>query len=51
MLLLVTLTVLLVGVTVFVLQNADGVSIRFLYWNLHASSTAAAQRLPPLRRS
>lgn len=37
MLLLIVLSVLLLGVAIFALQNAQAVTVRFLYWELQSS--------------
>lgn len=37
MLLLVVLSVLLLAVAIFALENAQGVTVRFLYWELQSS--------------
>jgi uncharacterized integral membrane protein len=51
MLLLSVLTVLLVAITVFALQNAESAGVRFLYWDLHAPGRAAGRPPPGVRRS
>jgi uncharacterized integral membrane protein len=37
MLSLIVLSVLLLAVVIFALQNADAVTVRFLFWQLHSS--------------
>jgi putative membrane protein len=40
MLVLIVLSVVLVGVTAFALQNAQTVTVRFLFWELESSLAA-----------
>lgn len=42
MLSLIVLSVLLLAVVIFALQNAQAVTIRFLFWQLHSSVAVVA---------
>jgi uncharacterized integral membrane protein len=51
MLFLCVLTVLLVAITVFALQNAERAGVRFLCWDLQGPGRVAVRRAPRSRPS